>query len=136
MAEWKNWSGWVKSNPTEIARPDNEDYLRQVLAGSAGPLRVVGTGHSFNALAATQGTLVDLSKITGLVSVSDDKTQATIRAGTPIHQLGQELFAAGAALLIRAISTNKRLPGRFQQVPMAPGRIWAPSLRWSQVCGL
>jgi FAD-linked oxidoreductase len=99
MAEWKNWSGWVKSNPTEIARPDSEDDLRQVLAGSAGPLRVVGTGHSFTALAATQGTLVDLSKITGLVSVSDDKTQATIRAGTPIHQLGQELFAAGAALI-------------------------------------
>jgi len=98
MPEWQNWSGWVKASPETIARPASEDELAAVLA-SAEKARVVGTGHSFTALGATDGTLIDLSNMAGVISVNDERTEALIWAGTPIHQLGRELFAHGAALI-------------------------------------
>lgn len=99
MAEWQNWSGWVEASPSQIVRPQDEAQLAEALTDAEGEIRVVGTGHSFTALGATDGTLVDLSKMTGLVSVNEARTEATVWAGTPIHQLGTELFNNGAALI-------------------------------------
>ncbi len=99
MARWSNWSGWVKSDPDVIAQPDSEEALSDVMASSTGPVRVVGTGHSFTPLAATNGTLIELSKLTGLVGVDKAKMEATVWAGTPIHELTRALYAEGLALI-------------------------------------
>lgn len=99
MPEWKNWSGWVKAAPATIAQPRSEDELAEVMRNAPGEIRIVGTGHSFTALAQTDGTLIDIGNLSGVISVSDDKTEALVWAGTPIHQLGRELFEAGAALI-------------------------------------
>ena len=99
MAKWSNWSGGVSSEPSEILRPGSEDELAQIMAHANGEIRVVGTGHSFTALAATDGTLIDLSNMTGVAGVTDDLSVAAVWGGTPIHQLGKELFRMRAGLL-------------------------------------
>jgi FAD/FMN-containing dehydrogenase len=61
-------------------------------------IRVAGAGHSFAPLCVTNGTLLDLSRLTGVERVNADTGEATIRAGTRIADLGEPLLAQGRAL--------------------------------------
>lgn len=101
MPEWSNWSGSVRANPSEVARPASEAELQSVVAGAAArarKVRVVGTGHSFVPLCATDGVLISLDNLQGLVSVNPGQSTATFWAGTKIWQMGEPLLARGFAL--------------------------------------
>ena len=66
MAAWRNWSGSVEAQPQAIARPRTEAELSRLVA-EAQAVRVVGAGHSFLPLCATDGLLLDLSELEGEV---------------------------------------------------------------------
>ena len=59
---WHNGSGSVVAAPARIAAPRTEDELAAVVR-AAKRLRVVGAGHSFSPLCATDGTLVRLDAL-------------------------------------------------------------------------
>lgn len=61
---WHNGSGSVMARPAQIAAPRSEDELAAVVR-AATRLRVVGAGHSFAPLCATDGTLVRLDGLDG-----------------------------------------------------------------------
>ena len=61
-------------------------------------MRVAGAGHSFAPLCATSGTLLDLSRLSGIERIDPRSGDATILAGTRLHELGAPLQAAGRAL--------------------------------------
>ncbi len=63
-----------------------------------GPLRVVGAGHSFTPLVKSEGTIVSLEKIEGLVSHDAAKHQARVRAGTRLGPLMHMLQGIGQGL--------------------------------------
>jgi len=69
---WQNWSGSVRSRPREIARPETIENLAELI-GSLGrdrrQVRVVGSGHSFTPLVATDDVLVSLDRLQGILSV-------------------------------------------------------------------
>jgi FAD-linked oxidoreductase len=96
--EWSNWSGWVKAQPQQFLNPASEAELAGGVRSAPGPVRVVGSGHSFTALGETQGTLVSLDAMQGIVSTDAAAPSATVRAGTKIHALGRPLFDAGLGL--------------------------------------
>lgn len=102
MAErWSNWSGSVQCEPAEITRPGSEAEVAAVVrraAESGREVRVAGSGHSFQPLCATGGVLVSLASLAGIESVDANSRQATIRAGTVLHDLGVALHAHGLAL--------------------------------------
>ena len=101
MPEWSNWSGSVRANPSDIASPTSEAELQSVVAEAAvlrQNVRVAGTGHSFVPLCATDGVLVSLDNLQGLVSVNAGDSTATFWAGTKIWQMGEPLLAHGLAL--------------------------------------
>lgn len=98
MTEWKNWSGLVKATPRDIVCPDNEGDLAAGIKASGGPVRVAGSGHSFTSLCQTEGTLLSLDHMQGLVSVDRQAQTATIKAGTKIHAIGRPLHDAGFGL--------------------------------------
>lgn len=60
-------------------------------------LRVVGSGHSFTPLVATDGVLVSLDAQQGVVAVDHQAGLATVLAGTKIRALGEQLHAHGVA---------------------------------------
>jgi FAD/FMN-containing dehydrogenase len=100
-ATWANWAGNVVARPRRVVRPATIDELRRVVFESARRgegVRVAGAGHSFAPLCATDGTLLDLSRLSGVERVDPETGEATILAGTPIHALGEPLLAAGRAL--------------------------------------
>ena len=100
-ATWTNWAGNVRAEPRVVARPGSIEALREVVLEAARrgeTVRVAGAGHSFAPLCATDGTLIDLSLLSGIEQVDLEKGDATIWAGTRLYDLGEPLLAQGRAL--------------------------------------
>lgn len=98
---WHNWSGSVGCVPQRIAAPASEAEVAAVVRDAArerATVRVVGSGHSFVPLCATDGVLVTLDALHGVVGVDPERRRATIWAGTKLHRLGPLLHDAGLAM--------------------------------------
>ncbi len=94
---WKNWSGLQQSNPAQFVTPTDTIQLSQIIRESK-KCRVVGAGHSFSPLVCTDGTLISLDSLTGLVSHDEKLNQSTIQAGTRLKNLGAVLDPINQAL--------------------------------------
>lgn len=92
---WQNWSGFQKSKPSAWLKPTSEAELIVGLNKSFGPLRITGAGHSFSALCKTNDTLISIDELSGVISHDAATQQATIWAGSRLHDLGEPLWARG-----------------------------------------
>ena len=100
---WTNWSGGQECRPTATVRPLDEGGVAAVVRRAVErgqTVRPVGAGHSFSALAVTDGVHVDLSAFTGLTAMGGRPGHATVRvrAGTTVGELQDELAARDLAL--------------------------------------
>jgi FAD-linked oxidoreductase len=93
---WRNWSGIQHSYPQARLAPADEAELARALVSTPSPIRAVGAGHSFTGLVPTNGTLVSLDSIAGVVGWDGD--QAIVKAGTRLGALGPALAARGRAM--------------------------------------
>lgn len=93
---WRNWSGIQNAYPAARLAPKDEGELALALKTAQGPIRPVGAGHSFTALAPTTGTLVSLDAMAGVVGWEGDA--AIVRTGTRLGALGPMLAEKGRAL--------------------------------------
>lgn len=94
-----NWSGSLSFTPAEYAEPADEEAVRTLVrrAREAGTtVRPVGSGHSSSPLVRTDGILVSLDRLAGVIA--DDGNLATAWAGTRLRALGEGLYAAGLAM--------------------------------------
>ncbi len=98
VPSWTNWAGNASCAPARIARPRSVDEVCTGIAATDAAMRVAGAGHSFAPLVATDGLLLDLAEIAGVVRVDAAAGVATVRAGTRISALGAPLRAAGVGL--------------------------------------
>lgn len=96
---WRNWSGAQQCVPAARKAPASVAELQELLANAPTPIRPVGAGHSFTALVPTDGTIVSLSRLGGVVSHDPDTLQAVVRAGSRLSDLGQPLEDIGQALI-------------------------------------
>lgn len=97
-AGWTNWSGNQAARPARLAEPDSLDALRALVTDGPAPLRVAGAGHSFTPIVATDGTLVRLDRMSGVISVDKEACRARVHAGTRLHDLSPALEAHGMAM--------------------------------------
>jgi FAD-linked oxidoreductase len=95
---WRNWSGGVFAQPAGRFAPTSEAELADFLASHRGALRPVGSGHSFSPLVPTDGHLVVLEHLAGLIDHDAETRQATFWAGTRLGEMGAPLEAAGQAM--------------------------------------
>ena len=102
MAEtWSNWSGGVTAEPRRIERPQSEARLQDVVRAAARDgldVRVAGTGHSFTPVVATDGVIVSLDGLQGLVATDAASNEATLWGGTKLWRATHELWEAGLGL--------------------------------------
>ena len=96
---WRNWSGGIVAHPAGRFAPATEDELVDFLRSTDGPLRPVGSGHSFTALVPTDGHLVVIDRLWGVIDHDPRTLQATMGAGARIGDLGAPLEAAGQAMI-------------------------------------
>jgi len=93
---WRNWSGVQHAYPSARLAPRTEDEVVAALKTAVAPIRPVGAGHSFTALAPTNGTLVSLDALGGIIAWEGD--EAIVAAGTRLGALGPALAKAGRAM--------------------------------------
>ncbi|WP_165186259.1 D-arabinono-1,4-lactone oxidase [Caulobacter soli] len=106
---WRNWSGVQHAYPAARATPKTEAEVAEVLKTAVAPIRPVGAGHSFTALAPTDGTLVSLDALSGIIAWDGD--EVTVAAGTRLGALGPALAAKGRALANLPDINNQTLAG-------------------------
>ncbi|MEO5689003.1 MAG: D-arabinono-1,4-lactone oxidase [Burkholderiaceae bacterium] len=98
---WKNWSGYVDCPRTPLLTPDSGAQLAQVLSEASRdgrPVRMVGAGHSFSPLVASDGVIVSLDKLQGIIDVDAATNVARVHAGTRLFALGAALAQRGLAM--------------------------------------
>ncbi|MEV5632367.1 D-arabinono-1,4-lactone oxidase [Micromonospora tulbaghiae] len=98
-SEFVNWSGSLCFTPAEWAEPADEAEVRALVrrARESGvTVRPVGSGHSSSPLVRTDGILLSLDRMAGVIS--DDGRLATAWAGTKLRALGEGLYDAGLAM--------------------------------------
>ncbi|WP_193613828.1 D-arabinono-1,4-lactone oxidase [Nocardioides lijunqiniae] len=101
MTEWKNWSGLVTARPERTATPpDVEAVVAEVerARDARTTVKMVGTGHSFTAIAAPEHTMLRPQGLTGIVAVDRDAMTVTALAGTQLKHLNAGLEALGLSL--------------------------------------
>lgn len=99
---WSNWSGTVR-NLAPVYYPETEEEIRMVLLEASkkgATARPVGSGHSFSPLCAVEpgGMLVSLRNYSGIEKIDPEKREVTVKAGTSLHDLNEQLFTQGLAL--------------------------------------
>jgi L-gulonolactone oxidase len=98
---WKNWSGYVECPRTPLLTPGSGAELAALLADAARagrPVRMVGAGHSFSPLVASDGVIVSLDRLQGILSVDEATRVARVHAGTRLYALGGALAQRGLAM--------------------------------------
>ncbi len=99
--DWSNWSGTESTKLARVATPRSEaevaDELRRAAARDL-HVKAIGAGHSFTGVAVTDGVQLRLGALTGITSIDATRGEATVRAGTPLHVLNEELAAFGYAM--------------------------------------
>ena len=94
-AAWRNWSGGQQSQPRQWLNPRDEQELIAQMRAAPATMRVTGASHSFSALCKTNDTLFSLDQLSGVVRHDAEKQQATLWAGTRLHDAGEPLWQLG-----------------------------------------
>jgi len=97
---WRNWSGIVEATPRTVFYPLHIEEVTDIVRKcreEGRTLRVLGSGHSFTALAASDDVFLSLDRMQGLLSVDPDSCTATVWAGTKLKMLGELLHSEGLA---------------------------------------
>jgi L-gulonolactone oxidase len=101
MAEWRNWARDQACRPARIVRPRDRGELAAMVAeaaGSGGPISVPGSGHSFTEAALTDGTMIDVSTLTGVLDADPSTGLVRVAGGTVLADLNEKLHRLGLAM--------------------------------------
>src|SRR5690349_6954815 len=130
---WTNWAGNQTCHPAEVATPRSTEEVaatvRDAVQRGLG-VKPVGTGHSFTAIATTDGVQLRLDGLRGVLHADAVTGRVRVLGGTPLHVLNPALQALGLALpnlgdidqqtISGAISTGTHGTGlRFQGIASA-----------------
>ena len=98
---WSNWVGNQSFTPGFAASPRDEEEVAALVRDACERgthVRVAGARHSFTPIVETDGLLLDLSALTGVVGTDRERKRATAWAGTPIRDFYEPLWREGLAL--------------------------------------
>ncbi len=98
---WGNWAREQFCAPSAIVRPTSEGELVDIVARAAqrgGPVRAVGSGHSFTDCACTDGVMIDMTGLQRLVAADPATGLVTIEGGAKLRALGPLLAERGLGL--------------------------------------
>jgi FAD/FMN-containing dehydrogenase len=99
--EWVNWSGSLRFSPGHSWAATDEAAVVEMVhrARTEGwTLRPVGAGHSSSPLVRTDGPLLDLRHLSGVLDHDLDARRATVGSGTRLGDLGDQLYDRGLAM--------------------------------------
>ncbi|SEE41546.1 D-arabinono-1,4-lactone oxidase [Streptomyces sp. Ag109_O5-10] len=98
---WRNWGGNVTVRPAREVLPASVDELAAAVRQAAEDglkVKAVGSGHSFTAIAATDGVSIRPQLLTGIRNIDRKAMTVTVEAGTPLKRLNVALAREGLSL--------------------------------------
>ena len=113
----RTWSGAVAWTPQQILRPTTEEAIVAAVrtARARGcSLRVMGGGHSFTPLAATEGLTLTLDGYQGLVRADPASGLVTLRGGTRLWEVASLLAPHGLGLSVMGDMDRQSIAGAIQ----------------------
>ena len=93
----RNWAGNITFGASRVHRQVTVPRLQELVA-AGGPLRVLGSGHSFNRMADTTGDLVSLGGLPRVVEIAADRRTVRVDGGIRYGELAPRLHAQGLAV--------------------------------------
>lgn len=98
---WANWAGDQSCRPARTIRPGGREELAEALgvaAASGQRVKVAGSGHSFTEAALTEGTMIDLGSLAGILDADPGSGLVKVGGGTVLADLNEELAGLGLAM--------------------------------------
>ncbi|MFF7984836.1 D-arabinono-1,4-lactone oxidase [Streptomyces sp. NPDC007901] len=98
---WRNWGGNVTVRPAREVTPASVDELAAAVRQAAEDglkVKAVGSGHSFTAIAATDGVSIRPQLLTGIRNIDRQAMTVTVESGTPLKRLNVALAREGLSL--------------------------------------
>jgi FAD-linked oxidoreductase len=99
--EWANWAGDQRCRPARIVRPAGRDELAEAISAAAAAgekVRVAGSGHSFTEAALSDGTLIRLEGLGGVLDADRESGLVRVGGGTVLADLNEELARLGLGM--------------------------------------
>ena len=100
-ANWANWAGDQSCSPAEVVRPRSVEELAEsvALAADAGQkISVAGSGHSFTDAAMTDGCMLRIEALNGVLDADPEAGLVRVGGGIVLADLNRELDRLGLAL--------------------------------------
>ena len=137
MEQWRNWSGLESATPVRVEEPGSTaevvDAIEKARADGSN-VKMVGTGHSFTAISAPEGTMLRPQRMSGIVAVDRDAMTVTALAGTPLKALNADLERLGLSLHNMGDIAEQTLAGAISTGTHGTGGVAAGLA--AQVAGL
>ncbi|TQL47273.1 FAD-linked oxidoreductase [Homoserinimonas aerilata] len=98
---WANWSRAVSVRPQFTGSPRSVDEVVSAVAFARErglPVKAIGAGHSFTAIAVAPGVQLELSALSGIIEADASTGRVRLGAGTHLHELPALLRPLGLAL--------------------------------------
>jgi xylitol oxidase len=92
-----NWAGNITFSAREVTSPGSLGALRE-LVGASRRVRVLGSGHSFNEIADTDGVLLSLAALPPETDVDTAARTVRVSGGVRYAELARHIHAHGFAL--------------------------------------
>jgi len=112
--EWVNWVGNRSCTPPHFASVTDEDEVAELVAAASARglgVRAAAAGHSFTPIVETDGLLLDMRGLQGVLAVDPDRRRATAWAGTRIRDFYRPLWNAGLALINQGDIDTQQIAG-------------------------
>ena len=97
MSELRNWAGNIRFSTDRVHHPETVGHVQEIVRNSR-QVRVLGSRHSFNAIADSTGDLISLDRLQPVLEVDAQRRQITIDGGATYGKLAPRICEAGFAL--------------------------------------
>jgi L-gulonolactone oxidase len=98
---WRNWAGDQVCAPFERLRPRGREELAEAIGAAVAAGRkvsIAGSGHSFTEAAMTEGMMVDVGALSGVIDADRSSGLVKVGGGTVLADLNDELHRLGLAM--------------------------------------
>jgi FAD-linked oxidoreductase len=101
LGEWSNWAGDQRCRPARVAAPRTVAELAEAIGAAAAAgqkVSVAGSGHSFTETAMTDGTMIGVEALRGVLDADRESGLVRVGGGTVLRDLNDALAGLGLAL--------------------------------------